>query len=72
MARDGPDIVFKYDHELGKDHEDWSTPDEIRESNQRIFCFTDMLELVDSDYGFMYNHQVMQDNDWEVSSIMAR
>lgn len=59
------DMVFKYDHELWKDHEDWPKLDEIRESGQRIFIFTDRSELEDSEYGFMFNRHVMQENHWE-------
>jgi len=56
------DMTFKYNHELWKDHEDWPTLDEIRKAGQRIFVFTDRTELVDSEYGIMYNRHVMQEN----------
>jgi len=59
------DMTFKYDHELWKDHEDWPKLDEIRRSGQRIFVFSDRPELVDMEYGFMYNRHVMQENHWE-------
>lgn len=58
-------MTFKYDHELWKDYEDWPTLREIRQSGQRIFVFTDRSEFISSEFGFMHNRQVLQENDWE-------
>ncbi|KAL9183449.1 LOW QUALITY PROTEIN: hypothetical protein ACHAXT_004305 [Thalassiosira profunda] len=58
------DMTFKYDDDLWKDHSDWPTLAEIRESGQRLFVFSDHPDLIDSEFGFMYDREVMQENDW--------
>jgi len=59
------DMTFKYDDELWQDHADWPTLEEIRVSGQRLFMFADKPDLIDTNYGFMYNRHVLQENHWE-------
>ena len=59
------DMTFKYDDDMWKNHAEWPTLDEIRQSNQRIFVFSDQSEHRDTKYGFMYREDAMQENFWE-------
>jgi len=59
------DMTFKYDDGRWRDHEDWPKLEEIRASGQRLFIFMDRSDMADAEYGFMYNRQVMQENDWQ-------
>eukprot|EP00804_Cyclotella_cryptica_P014100 CCRYP_005551-RA/>CCRYP_005551-RA protein AED:0.11 eAED:0.15 QI:0/0/0/1/1/1/2/0/681 len=58
------ELTFKFDDGLWQDHEEWPTMSELREANQRLFVFFDRSEFADSEYGFMHNEQVVQENDW--------
>ncbi|KAL7490207.1 hypothetical protein ACHAW6_015975 [Cyclotella cf. meneghiniana] len=65
-VRDAPlkELTFKFEDERWTNHDEWPTMNELREANQRLFVFFDRTEFDDSQYGFMYNQYVMQENDW--------
>lgn len=58
------ELTFKYNDEAWSEHDDWPTISELVSSNQRLFVFSDRSEFISSTYGFMFNQQVLRENDW--------
>ncbi|KAL7542509.1 hypothetical protein ACHAXR_011841 [Thalassiosira sp. AJA248-18] len=56
-------MTFRY--EMWQDQDDWPKLDELRQSNQRIFVFMDRSEYEDTEFGYMFNQHVLQENDWQ-------
>ena len=65
------EMTFKYNDELWANHDDWPTLNEIRESGQRLFFFVDKTQLIDEEFGFMFNQQVLKESDWDQIDIDA-